>query len=181
MRKLMFFAMAVLAAGLFYACGPKPEEKAEVKNNDAEMKARFNALNDCFNTGNTDAIDTLLTADAVDHSEDTSMHLPKGPAGLKELVKFLRTGSPDLKSEIKMMAADGDMLMVYGTTSGTNTGSMMGMPPTNKAWTSDFVDIVKFDSDLKMTEHWGVYDQFKMLSDLGVLCPPPPDAKKKGK
>jgi predicted ester cyclase len=154
--------------------------KSAEKDKGAEMKARFNILNDCFNSGNTSAIDTLLAATAIDHSEDTSMHLPKGPEGLKQFITMFRQASPDLKSEIKIMVAEGDILTAYGTVSGTNSGMMMGMPATNKKWSADFVDIIKFGSDMKMIEHWGVFDTFKMMRDLGMIPmgPPPPDKTK---
>ena len=67
------------------------------------------------------------------------------------------------------MAADGDFLWVYGTMSGTNTGDLMRRPATNKRWSSTYVDIVRFNSEIKIIEHWGVYDQFKMMRDLGTM------------
>jgi predicted ester cyclase len=175
MKNLVFLA---LAAGLLTACAPKPKENPVVDNGPA-MKARYTAVNDCFNTGNTAAIDTILAENVIDHSEDTTMHLPKGPAGLKKLIAMYREGETGFKSEIKMMIAEGDVLMAYGTTSGTNTGPMMGMPATNKAWSADFVDIIRFGPDLKMVEHWGVFDQFKMMKDLGMIPSGSPPAKDK--
>ena len=177
MKKLVYLA---LAAGFLTACTPKPKENTVVDNGPA-MKARFNVVNDAFNTGNTAAIDTILAESSVDHSEDTTMHLPKGPAGLKQMITMMRAGGPDLKSEIKMMVAEGDLLMVFGTMSGTNTGPMMGMPATNKAWSSDFADVVRFGSDLKMVEHWGVYDNLKLMKDLGLIPSGPPPGDKKAK
>jgi predicted ester cyclase len=71
------------------------------------------------------------------------------------------------------------MLMVYGTMSGTNSGPMMGMPATGKQYAYDFVDIVRFGDDMKMKEHWGVYDVLKMMTDLGMMGGPPQDPKAK--
>ncbi len=177
MKKLIYLA---LAAGFLYACAPKPVENPVVDNGPA-MKARYMAVNDAFNTGNTAAIDTILAETAIDHSEDTTLHLPKGPAGLKKMIEMYREGETGFKSEIKMMVVEGDILMAFGTTSGTNTGPMMGMPATNKAWSADFADIVKFGPDLKMVEHWGVFDQLKMMKDLGMIPSGPPPSDKKAK
>jgi predicted ester cyclase len=175
MKKLVYLA---LAAGFLTACTPKPKETPVVVDNGPAMKARFTAVNDCFNTGNTAAIDTLLAEDGIDHAEDTTMHLPKGPAGLKKMIDMVREGETGFKSEIKKMIVEGDMLMAYGTMSGTNTGPMMGMPATNKAWSYDFADVIRFGPDLKMVEHWGVYDHLKLLKDLGVIPSGPPKDKK---
>jgi predicted ester cyclase len=151
-------------------------DKTEGHDKAAEMKSRFMILNDAFNTGNTAAIDTLLSANSEDHMSDTSMPMPKGPAGLKQMIEMMRKGAPDLKSEVKHVAVDGDILIAYGTTTGTHTGEMFGMPPTNKKWSSDFCDVVKFGSDMKMTDHWGVYDEMKMMKDLGMIPSQPPAA-----
>ena len=180
MKKLTLLALVMTGLCMTY-CQPKTEMKPPVVDNGAAMKARFTALNGCFNTGNLAAIDTILDANAVDHSQDTSMHLPNGPEGLKKLLTMYRQGSPDLKSDVKMMTAEGDIVMVYGTMSGTNTGPMMGMPATNKKWSMDFADVVKFGPDLKITEHWGVYDGMKMMMDLGMIPSGPPPVDKKAK
>lgn len=168
--------MLVLSAALiaFAACNQPMGNNATTGNDDkaAKMKERFKAINDAFNSGKTEPIDTLLAANAVDHAEDTSMHLPKGPAGLKQMISMMREGTPDLKSDVKYMAVDGDILLAYGTMSGTNSGAMMGMPATNKHWSADFADVVKFDNNLKMTDHWGVYDSKKMMMDMGMMPPP---------
>jgi predicted ester cyclase len=179
MKKLVYLA---LAAVFFAACAPKPAEVPVVADNLAAMKARFTILNDCFNSGNTAAIDTLLSENSVDHSmQDTSMHIPDGPAGLKKMIEMWREGETNFKSEIKHMVAEGDMLMVYTTVSATNSGPMMGMPATNKSWSADGVDVIKFGPDLKMVEHWGVFDEMKMMKDLGLVPSGPPPSDKKAK
>jgi predicted ester cyclase len=97
------------------------------------------------------------------------------------MIVMMHEGSPDMKTEIKAIAVDGNLLIAYGTTKGTNSGPMMGMPATNKSWSYDFADVIKFDDNMKMSEHWGVYDQFKMMRDLGMIPPPPAMDKKEMK
>ena len=168
MKNILTLMITVIAVLIMAGCN---QSSKMAGNNDKadQMKARFTALNDAFSTGNTAAIDTLLAADAEDHSADPSMNLPKGPAGLKQLIQMYRTSSPDMKSEIKFMAVNDDILIAYGTASGTNTGAMMGMPATGKSWSADFSDVVKFGSDMKMTDHWGVFDEVKMMKDCGMM------------
>jgi predicted ester cyclase len=167
---LVCAALIVLAA-----CNGQMGNKSEPGNNDkaAMMKERYRILDKCFSTGNTAAIDTLVIDNVIDHSEDTAMHLPKGKEGLKQLVAMMRQGTPDLTSDIKYMAVDGDILMVYGTMGGTNSGPMQGMPATNKKWSADYADVIRFDNNMKMAEHWGLYDQVKIMKDLGMMPPPP--------
>ena len=80
-----------------------------------------------------------------------------------------------------MVAVDKDILIAFGTMSGTNTGAMMGMAATNKAWSSDFCDVIRFGADMKMAEHWGVFDMYKMMNDMGLIPSGPPPPAKKGK
>jgi predicted ester cyclase len=178
MKKHIRVLICAASILLLAACNQPAGDKTEGSDRSADMKERFKVLNNAFNNGETAAIDTLLSANSEDHTVDTSMHLPKGPAGLRQMIADMRAGSPDLKSEIKHMAVDGDILMVYGTISGTNSGPMMGMPATNKKWSGNFCDVVKFGSDMKMTDHWGVYDDLKIMKDLGLIpaMPPPPAA-----
>ena len=145
---------------------------SDEKAKEDQMKERFRVINDCFNSGNTEAIDTLLSANAKDHSKDPSMPMPDGPEGLKQLIGMMRAGAPDLKSEIKELVADGNILMAYGTMTGTNSAPMFAMPATNKSFSADWVDVIKFGDDMKMTDHWGVYDNYKMMMDLGVIPAP---------
>ena len=172
MKKNVQLLLAGASMFLLFSCNQPMNNEAGKPDHAAEMKSRYNIVNDAFSTGNTAGIDTLVAADVIDHAEDTSMHLPPGPEGLKQMIAMMRAESPDLKSEVKFMAADGDMLIAYGTMSGTNTGPLMGsMPPTNKAWSCEFCDVVKFNSDMKMAEHWGVWDQMKVMKDLGMMPP----------
>jgi len=171
---LILFAVAFL---FLTACNERAAENTAGDDNREEaMKSRFMTLNEAFNTGKLEAIDTLLSANSKDHSADTSMHMPDGPEGLKKTIAMLRTGSPDFKSDIKHVAVDDDILIAYGSMSGTNSGPMYGMPATNKKWSGNFCDVVKFDKDMKMSEHWGVYDEMKMMKDLGVIPSGPPPA-----
>ena len=182
MKKNFCAALCGSAMLLLAACNQTGADKAGGADKAAEMKSKYTALNDAFNSGKTEIIDSLLTPDCVDHSMDTSWHLPQGPAGLKQMIADMRTTAPDLKNEIKHMAVDGDILIAYGTVTGTNTGPMMGMPATNKKWSSDFCDVVKFNNEMKMTDHWGVYDEMKMMKELGLMpSAPPPAAGKAGK
>ena len=51
---------------------------------------------------------------------------------------------------------------------GTNTGSFMGMLPTNKKVDIMGVDYVTLNSDGKVIEHWGFSDDMKMMQQLGM-------------
>ena len=51
---------------------------------------------------------------------------------------------------------------------GTNTGSIMGHPPTGRRMEIDVIDIMRF-RDGRMIAHWGVPDQFGLMRQMGFL------------
>ncbi len=172
MKRPMLLLAAIVLCGL-YSCNQPAATTGESANSDktADMKARYKLIYEAFGSGNTAAIDTLLSTNSEDHAADPAMNLPKGPAGLKQMIAQMRQQSPDLKVDMKHVAVDGDILIGYGTMSGTNTGAAPNMPATNKKWSADFSDVVKFGNDMKMTDHWGVYDEAKIMRDMGLMPP----------
>jgi predicted ester cyclase len=48
----------------------------------------------------------------------------------------------------------------------------MGAPPTGKQFKVNGTDIFRFNDEGKVSAHWGVFDTFGMLAQLGLLPPP---------
>ena len=49
----------------------------------------------------------------------------------------------------------------------------MGMSATGKDVTVEVIDIVRFGEDGLAREHWGVFDQMAMMTQLGLVPGPP--------
>lgn len=81
-------------------------------------------------TGNTDLVDELLAPDYRNRTYNTDR------AGFKPLLGGMRSAIPDLHFEIQELVAEGDAVVARFTTGGTNTGSLMGMPPTGKSFSA---------------------------------------------
>jgi predicted ester cyclase len=45
----------------------------------------------------------------------------------------------------------------------------MGMPATGKSIEVQLIDIMRFDDDGLVSEHWGVIDVMAMMQQLGVV------------
>ena len=43
------------------------------------------------------------------------------------------------------------------------------MPPTGKPVDVQIIDILRYDNDGMMVEHWGVTDNLGMMQQLGVI------------
>ena len=127
---------------------------------------------EAFNQGKLEVIDELIADDSVDHSP-LPPGIPPGKEGLKLFVAALRGAFPDLKININFEVTEGDLVVHYGTTTGTMKGEFAGMPPSGKTATWDAIHITRV-RDGKVVEHWAVQDQMGMLQQLGLM--PTPEA-----
>ncbi len=124
-----------------------------------------------FDNGDTTALNNLIARDAVTHTPMPPEFTGTGLQAVKEMLHMHKMAFPDMKSTIHVMAATGDTVMVYYTSSGTNSGTFMKMPPTNKKISVDGVEIIRFKNG-KAVEHWGVYDNLAMMQQMGMMPPP---------
>lgn len=116
----------------------------------------------------------LISEDYVDHNLPPG--LPPGREGLGALYRLTLAGFPDFEVSIEQLVAEGDLVAVRLTNTGTNAGSFMGQPPTNKRATWTTMAIFRV-ADGKLVERWGIIDALSLFRQLGVRPPtPPPDS-----
>ena len=158
---ILIFAIAAIFAG----CMPKENNKAneQIAKNKAGMM-RF--MDEVMNKHNPAMIDSLCTDDFLEHYPDPGMAPTRD--GLKKGMIDFFTAFPDLNIKTNYLVADSDLVVLHYTMTGTNTGPMMGMPPTNKKVTVDGVDIVRF-KDGKGCEHWGFWQETKFMTEMGMM------------
>lgn len=137
---------------------------------DQNQEVMRQVIEEGFNKGNYDALDSLFALNVQEHQFGMKPTLQ----GLKEDIQFLRTAFPDLHLTIEDMVAEGDKVWIRMTSRGTNRGSFMG-PPTNKPMKITVMDVCRFE-DGKIVEHWGVPDRFAVLAQLGLLPHPQPQS-----
>jgi steroid delta-isomerase-like uncharacterized protein len=121
---------------------------------------------DAWNSGDTDALDSIMTPDVVNHSPLPGQ--PQGVEGFKQALMMMRSGVPDLAITIDSSVSDGDRVSTRWTGTGHQTGDMMGIPPTGKQVTVSGVDICRI-SDGRIVEYWQELDTLSMLQQLGVI------------
>ena len=161
---LYFFVVAIIAA----SCNTM--DNSGSMSTDA-AKTKVQAFYDqVINAHNPAAVDSFCAADFLDHNPDQG-HSGKGIDDLKASFKDFFTGFPDVHVSTNFMVAEGDTVVSHVTMTGTNSGTMMGMPATNKQVKVDGVDIVVV-KDGKAVERWGVFDNAKMMQDLGLMPQP---------
>lgn len=121
---------------------------------------------EAFVQGRVGVIDEVISPDLIDHGSPPG--LPPGREGVKLLVQAVRSAFPDLMITVNQAIAEGDLVMLHITASGTMTGDWAGMPASGKSATWDAVHIDRIE-DGKIVEHWVVQDQLGMLHQLGFI------------
>lgn len=160
----------LMIAGLFglsvlFSCTNPAREAANpvADANKAAMEKIYNA----FNTGNVDELNGIVDENVVEHSPDPNIKTT-GLAGLKEMITMYRSSFPDMNMKVMSMTVDGDKVITHFNMTGTNTGAMGESPATNKNINVNGVDICRFENG-KVMEHWGYYEEMKMMDQLGLL------------
>ena len=164
-----------ISSVLFVSCKKKDAATTDtaVKVDSTKEKAieNYKAVAAMFASGKTDDLGKYVDSNMVDHTPDPGAK--QGLAGLKEMIAGMRAGFPDLKMTVKDITADNGLIWAHVNMAGTNTGPMMGMPPTGKKMDINGVDIIKITNG-KATDHWGYYQERLMMEQMGMM-PPHPD------
>ena len=126
-------------------------------------------IEESFNKGNYAVIDQIYAANHFNH--DLPPGVPNTLEGIKQFTGMYRTAFPDLHTNIDQQIADGDKVVTRWTAHGTNKGSLLGIPPTNKSATITGMTIERY-ADGKIVETWNVFDQLGMMQQLGVIKAP---------
>ncbi len=95
-----------------------------------------------------------LADDFVEHEVTPSQDSTR--AGTKDLITMMMAAFPDLRFDAEDVISSDDKVVARTRVTGTNTGTLMGMPPTGKSVNVQVIDIQRFGDDGLVREHWGV-------------------------
>jgi predicted ester cyclase len=109
----------------------------------------------------------VVCAEYQEHARGPGLNL--GRTGLKELIERLRVAFPDLRATVVDVVGSGEKMCFRVRYEGTQDGEMLGVPPTGQKVTWESIDIVRFDADGALFEHWGLLDRLGVLEQLGAL------------
>lgn len=127
-------------------------------------------LADAFNTGQLGPADDYLAPNFRNHDPGTPP-LPTGPVGFKQLISGYRAAFPDIHMTVDDLLVQGDKAVGRWTASGTNTGSLNDMPPTNKPATVTGISLLTFAGGQIASAHTN-WDTLGLLQQLGVIPAP---------
>lgn len=132
------------------------------RTSEALVTAYYSALTD----DRLEALDTLVANDFEEH--ELVSGLPPTRDGLKQKYALLRSGFPNLRFTVEDLLQSDHRVAVRVTVRGTHDGAFLGRPATGRAFAVSAVGIFRIRAG-RIVEHWGVFDQLAMLSQLGAM------------
>ncbi|WP_161883571.1 ester cyclase [Deinococcus alpinitundrae] len=115
-----------------------------------------------FNHGDTSVFDEHVPASGTDHQENPGTEMRPH---LKEIVTMLRTAFPDLHFEIHDALAEGEIVAVHSTMTGTHLGPFMGVPPTGRPIKVRHMHFLRWQNG-QNTDLWHLWDVPGLMRQL---------------
>jgi steroid delta-isomerase-like uncharacterized protein len=122
-----------------------------------ELVRRF--YRDAINERDLDAVDRLLTEDFTHDGE------LKGHEGQRQAVAYFLDAFPDLRNEIELLVAEGDLVAAHQRWSGTHKGPFLGIDATGKTVEFTSTAVLRIRDGL-IAEAWDEVDMMSVLQQL---------------
>lgn len=165
MKKLLFTgAVAML---LLASCNDN--DAATSNGNSAADKAKANnrAVLEAIENGDVSKLDSFIVSDGVDHSGAGGMMEVRGIDSIKKDLGSIKQDFSEINFDIQQEAVNGDYLFVLSKMTGTTAANAgHGLPPNQKIEMTG-VDVLKFNSEGKFTDHWTFNDPRDMMKMMG--------------
>jgi steroid delta-isomerase-like uncharacterized protein len=129
-------------------------------------------INEIFVNGNSNAVEELVAEDFTPHDWG---EVEPGRQSMLDAIQRASAGLSDVVMSIEDVIAEDDKVVVRLTSSATQTGEFMGMPPSGARYTIPEIHIFRF-RDGQVTEHWhqlnmlGLQQQLKPRSPVGTAA-----------
>ena len=159
MRRLALLLLVVTFA--WFAPGMAKDLEAQ---NKAVARSFFE---DVLDKGKLEDYSKSHAPDFVAHAEGHLASLEEDMTAAREQRKAM----PDMRVKVSHIVAEGDLVSVYWTASGTNTAAGWGIPATGKSVSVSGMTLFRFERGL-IQEEWSVFNQYSLMKQLGLLPTP---------
>lgn len=122
-----------------------------------------------YNRGNLGFAEECCTSTFVAH-DPVHPDTPMGPAGMKEHARWAREVAPDIHFDVEDLIVEGDRAAVRYRFTGTQHGTLMGIPPSGKLGTMTGVTFYRLEND-RIAEAWMHWDVLAAMRAIGVTMP----------
>jgi steroid delta-isomerase-like uncharacterized protein len=129
----------------------------------ATMRSTYERIS----AGDIDGFGDLVAEDFVEHDEVPG--LPPTKDGMLDYFRLLLSAFPDMQLDVEDLIAGDDKTVARVRATATHRGEFLGVPPTGKQVEVRLIDIMRFDDDGLVREHWGVADMLSLMQQLGVV------------
>ena len=130
-----------------------------------EQKDAYRGVIAAISAGDLAGLDVFLAQDMVDHNPMPGQ--APGIVGFKHWVSAVRSSFPDFRGTVETVLAEENLVAGRVTWHGTQRGSFLGFPPSDR-----HVDIAAFHivrlSAGRIVEWWGTADLLGALEQLGA-------------
>jgi steroid delta-isomerase-like uncharacterized protein len=104
--------------------------------------------------------------------QDYVLHLADGTeiVGADQYIKFVNAlvaAIPDIKYKVEDIVADGDIIAIRASFTGTNTGPLRGIPPTGRKVSMREAFFFRLEGD-KVVEEWSFINYMALMQQLGL-------------
>ncbi len=163
---------AVVALCLICACqathnhsGPAGNYSvSKLERNKAAMKRFETMINSC---------DDALAAELVDAKAPFYTPASKEPVyggqGYLGIVRFMRKGFSDVQWKLEEMVAEGNVVAVRWTCTGTHDGVFMGRKPTGKHFSTSVMNFYYFNEEGKIINDIAAEGMIAILRQIGLV------------
>lgn len=125
-------------------------------------------IEEVWNKGKLDSIDTLVTNDVVGHDP---MNPVKGIGAFRDVVKKYRTAFPDCHLEIQDLFSAGDRVVMRWRATGTHRGPLESLSATGRQANITGITIYRFSGD-RIVETFDQWDALGLMQQLGAVTLP---------
>jgi predicted ester cyclase len=134
-------------------------------------KALVQRLGDAINEYRLDLLDDLLAPGFVRHCQATPTVEVRSLVEFKRFLEADRVSVPDMWNTSRFMVAEGDLVALWCTGAGTQTGPWGPIPATDKRFEFDFGAFFRIAGG-KIAEMWITWDNLAVLAQIGAIPPP---------
>ena len=125
-----------------------------------------NFLDGAWNRHDLSAIDQTISEEHYAH-QPLEDQFPQGREGMHIFVSTFLGGMPDTQVSIGTPSAEGDMVRTMLTFTGTQTGDLMGIPPTGRPVEVNVDSTFRIENGM-IAESWYDWNPQELMQQLGV-------------
>ena len=139
----------------------------ECRSGTVDHVATMRSTYERISAGDIAGFGDLVADDFVEHDEVPG--LPPTKEGMLDYFRLLLSAFPDMQLHVEDLIAGDDKTVARVRATATHGGEFMGVPPTGNQVEVRLIDIMRFDDDGLVCEHWGVADMLSLMQQLGVV------------